>query len=161
MESNFVSGSINDSRDSTASAAGGQQNSPTRSEIEGYINSFPGTTTSSIKPDFEVSGRAPDYGDIVNDYFNTSMPDFSVSEKSPLDIREDYFGGNTQDFSVTSHSPMDIHEDYFGGGNISSINDTSSNRNSTFSGVSLDEKPDMRVGGYREKSVLDVDDPDK
>ena len=90
-----------------------------------------------------------------------SAPDFSVSEKSPLDIREDYFGGTTQDFSVTGQSPLDIHEDYFGGGNISSINDVSSNRSSASSGVSLDDIPEMRVGGYREKSILDTDDPDK
>ncbi len=157
----FVSGSINDSRDSTSSTESRQEKSPTQSEIEGYINSFPGTTTSSVKPDFEVSGRAPDYGDVVNDYFNVSAPDFSVSEKSPLDIREDYFGGTTQDFSVTGQSPLDIHEDYFGGGNISSINDVSSNRSSASSGVSLDDIPEMRVGGYREKSILDTDDPDK
>ena len=161
----FASGSINDSRDSTSStsstssySAGIQQNSPTQSEIESYINSFPGTTISSVKPDFEVSGRAPDYGDIVNDYFSAGTPDFSVSGKSPLDIREDYFDSNTQDFSVTGQSPLDIHDDYFGGENISSINDVSSNRSSAFSGVSLDEIPEMRVGGYREKSILDDDD---
>lgn len=137
--SDFVSGSINDTRDSISSTAGVQGTSPTQSETEGYINSFPGTTTSSAGPDFSVSGRAPDYGDIISDYFNTDAPDFSVSGQSPLDIREDYFGG----------------------GNIGSINDVSSGRSSAFSGVGLDEIPEMRVGGYREKSILDADDPDE
>lgn len=159
--SDFVSGSINDPRDSTSSTAGVQGASPTQSEIEGYINSFPGTTTSSVRPDFSVGGRAPDYGDIVSDYFNTDAPDFSVSGTSLPDIREDYFGGASQDFSVAGQAPADIREDYFGGGNISSINDVSSGRSSAFSGVSLDEIPEMRVGGYREKSILDADDPDK
>lgn len=97
----------------------------------------------------------------MNDYFNTSVPDFTVSSQSPLDIREDYFGSGTQNFSVTGQSPLDIHDDYFGGGNIGSINSAYSNRSSAFSGVSLDEIPEMHVGGYREKSILDADDPDK
>lgn len=194
-----------DSAKPDGKSSGKPKKTPTQSEIEGYINSFPGKTTSSVKPEFEVSGRAPDRGDIVEnyfadgssesesgsgsindvgserssnassgdfsvtmdspfdireDYFGGSTQDFSVTTNSPLDIREDYFGGSAQDFSVTSSSPLDIREDYFGGGNSGSINDVSSNRSSFSGGISLDEIPEMRVGGYREKSILETDDND-